>query len=108
MRKRPRLTLPVTDDAMKQLLYTKYSDWAYEEEYRGFFRLDTRDASGRYFYDFDEKVRLCEVLAGPICATPKAVIDAGLKDYADPIRVVKTRLAFKTFRVVENKRGFRR
>jgi hypothetical protein len=106
---RPALQLPATQETMEQLLYTKYRDWSYEEELRGWFRLEERDAStGHYFYRFDEKVQLREVIAGPLCGTPKATIDAALKGYEDHIRIVKARLAFTTFQIIENQPGFRR
>ena len=105
--KRTPLPLPPTQDAMKQLLFTKYRDWSYEEELRGWFRLEERDPTGHYFYSFDEKVQLREVIAGPLCDTPKVTIDAALKGY-DRLCVLKARLAFTTFQVVENRRGFRR
>lgn len=105
---RTPLSLPLTQDRMKQLLFTKYRDWGYEEEFRAWFPLDTRDASGHCFYDFDDKVQLREVLAGPLCDTRRETIDAALKSYVGQIFVAKTRLAFRTFRVVKNPRGFRR
>lgn len=109
VKRRTDLQLPPTEEAMKQLLFTKYRDWSYEEELRGWFGLENRDAStGHYFYDFDEKVRLREVIAGPLCDTRRAVIDAALKGYEDRICPIKARLAFTTFSVIENKRGFRR
>ena len=109
VRERPSLRLPPTLETINELLYTKYCDWSYEEELRCWFSLDERDAStGHYFYSFDEKVRLREVIAGPLCDTPKGTIDAALKGYEADIRVVKARLAFKTFQIVENRRGFRR
>lgn len=103
------LQLPLSPTNAKQLLFTKYRDWRYEEELRGWVRLKQRDAStGLYFYSFDERVQLREVVAGPSCATPKAIIEAAVKGYKDRILLMKARLAFKTFRVVKDKRGFRR
>ncbi|SRR5712692_2659554 len=107
VRKRTPLKTPPTPDTAQQLLFTKYLDWKYEEEWRGWFTLDEVDpATGFYFYPFGEKLQLREVIAGPLCDTPKAAIDAALKGYAD-IEVIKARLAFNTFQVVKNKLGFR-
>jgi|SRR6267143_3161473 len=105
---RPNLQIPPTKESMDELLFTKYRDWQYEEEWRNWFGLDERDASGHYFYPFDDMVRLCEVIAGPLCDTPKARIDKALRGCNDHIQVIKARLAFRTFRVVENRQGFRR
>ena len=76
---------------------------------RGWFRLEERDAStGHYFYSFDEKVQLREIIAGPLCDASRATIDAALKGYEDHVRVVKARLAFTTFQIIENQQGCRR
>jgi hypothetical protein len=107
--KRTALQLPATQETMEQLLYTKYRDWSYEEELRAWFRFEERDAStGHYFYNFGTKLQLREVIAGPLCVTPKATIVAELRGHEDHIRVVKARLAFTTFQIVENRQGFRK
>jgi len=106
---RPDLQIPPTEETAQHLLFTKYCDWSYEEEVRGWFRLETRDPStGFYFYNFDEKVQLSEIIAGPLCDTSRTDIDAALEGNQGHIRVIKARLAFNTFRVVENRQGFRR
>ena len=105
--KRTPLQIPPTEETMHQLLFTKHRDWSYEDEWRGWFRLDECDAStGHYFYAIDDKISLREVIAGPLCETPKAIIDSALRGYAGHIRPIKARLAFTTFEVVKNKQGF--
>ena len=90
-----------------QLLYTKFLDWQYEEEWRNWIQIDEPDpTTGIYFYTFDSYVQLREVIIGPLCEVPKAKVKNALGDYEDKISVVKARLAFKTFRVVKNLRGF--
>ena len=104
---RPILRIPPNLEDAKQLLFTKYRGWKYEEEWRSWIRLDERDPlTGFYFYPFDEIVTLNEVIAGPLCETPRAIIDGALKGYTDKVNVIKARLAFKTFRVVRNRTGF--
>lgn len=104
--RRPYLQLPLTEEAASQLLYTKYRDWSYEEEFRLWFRLDTRDpATGLYFYDLDDRVKLREVIVGPLCQASKAEIEAVIVER--DVRLIKARLAFNSFRIVENLRGFR-
>jgi len=105
---RTPISFPPTPELAQQLLFTKYRDWKYEEEWRGWFSLDEQDSTGLYFYSFNDKVQLREVIAGPLCDTAKAKIDAALKGYKDHIHIIKARLAFTKFRVVENKQGFRR
>ena len=106
---RQALRAPATEETMEGLLYTKYVDWSYERELRAWLRLEERDAStGLYFYGFDQKVRLREVIVGPLCDIPRATIDSALNGYEGNVRVIKARLAFKTFQVVRNRQGFRR
>ena len=104
---RPTLPIPPNETDVNQLLFYKYRGWRYEEEWRGWIRVDDRDDStGLYFYPFDGSVQLREVIAGPLCDLARARIEAALKGYRDPIRIIKARLAFRTFRVVANLRGF--
>jgi Protein of unknown function (DUF2971) len=105
VRERTSLPIPPTFDAMDKLLFTKYSDWSYEKEWRGWFQFDERDASGHYFFSFDEKVKLREVIGGPLCTVSKDTLDAAAANY-EGISVIKARLAFRTFQIVENQRGF--
>lgn len=106
---RKNLQIPVTLETVNELLFSKYRDWKYEEEWRSWFRLEERDTStGHYFYGFDERIQLREVIAGPLSDTLKSTIEAALKGYKEHIRVIKARLAFKSFQVVENQQGFRR
>lgn len=105
--RRPPLGHPLTADMTDQLLYTKYRDWRYERELRGWFTLEERDpVSGLYFYDFDNRVQLRQVIVGPLCDVPKPRIQVALEGYTAKVRILKARLAFNTFRVVENLRGF--
>jgi Protein of unknown function (DUF2971) len=102
---RSNLKLPLTKETTDELLFTKYRDWHYEEELRNWFKLDERE-DGHYFYPFDGFVQLREVIAGPLCIIPRDRIEAALKGYPERISVIKARLAFRTFRVVENLQGF--
>ena len=104
---RPTLPIPPKLEDAQKLLFVKYRDWTYEEEWRGWIRLDERDKqTGFYFYPFDGIVQLREVIAGPLCVVSEAKINGVLRDYKDKISVIKARLAFKTFRVVKNRKGF--
>jgi hypothetical protein len=105
--KRPLLKIPPTQEDTDRLLFSKFADWKYEEEFRNWFHIDERDAAtGFYFYPFDKFVRLREVIAGPLCDVPAARIREALKGYKDKIRIIKARLAFRSFRVVKNRKGF--
>jgi hypothetical protein len=102
------LRLPLTEETMKPLLYTKFAGWRYEEEWRAWLRLEERDpSSGNHcFRDFDENIRLREVIVGSLYGGSKDTIERVLQHCAHQIRIVKARLAFKSFEVVEDRRGF--
>jgi len=106
LEERSDLTMPPTKESADELLFSKYHDWQYEEELRNWFKLDERE-DGHYFYPFDDFVQLREVIIGPLCATQKEDIENALKTYQDTVTITKARLAFRTFRVVENLQGFR-
>jgi len=105
VKERPALKMPPSKESADELLFTKYRDWKYEEELRNWFQFDKRE-NGHYFYPFDGSVQLREVIAGPLCTESKDRIKNALTDYAEEVSVTKARLAFKTFRVVENLQGF--
>jgi len=90
-----------------RLLSTKYQGWSYENEVRSFLSLDEEDEeNGLYFADFGDGIKLNEVLAGPGCKVKRKEIMDRLSGYSK-VRVIKTRLAFTSFAVVEDKKGFR-
>jgi hypothetical protein len=107
VRERPTLRIPPTRKSVDEILFTKYHDWKYEEEWRNWFKLDDRE-DGHYFYYFEaeEFVRLREIIAGPLCETSKAEIENAANGYSGHVNILKARLAFKTFHVVKNLKGF--
>jgi hypothetical protein len=104
---RPTLKIPPTTEDADQLLFTKFKDWQYEEEWRNWFLLEEREGP-HYFYPFDGFVQLREVIVGPLCEVQKPRIRQALTRHSGPIAIIKARLAFKTFQVVRNRQAFRR
>lgn len=88
-------------DLVDALRCTKYKHWEYESEVRVFVDLqDQSSESGSYFYPFGRKLRLREVILGPLCEIPVASA-RNLVGAIYPGAVVrKARLAFKWFQVV--------
>ncbi len=87
------------------MLFTKFDNWAYEQEIRAWANLDDED-HGHYYKDFDESFRLAEVIVGPRCKTSRqAVLDA-LSPLDSEARLIKARAGFKRFEIVEDERGF--
>ena len=94
---------------MEKLLWTKYLDWKYEEEVRAYASLEEKDAStGLYYLEFGEKLKLSEIIAGPLCSIEtKMKIQEAIGRYSDTVEVVQARLAYQSFKVVPDQRGFR-
>lgn len=90
---------------VNKLLKTKYIHWKYEEERRVYVELDesTKD-NGQFFYPFDDKIQLKEVIIGPSCEISVNEIESMkiIKDKS--IRVIKARLGFNNFEVVIDQR----
>jgi len=94
----------VTRKFFDKLMSTKFAHWSYEEEVRLFIKLDKISfESGMYFYDYDSDIMLFEVILGPNCRYPIGKIRklVNLLHDIPPESVKKSRLADKTFRVIE-------
>lgn len=90
---------------MLALISTKSSHWRYEDEVRCFVALETADPeSGYYFADFSEALVLREVIVGHNSIISRADLDRALGDLAPGVTTRKARLAFRSFRVVSQRR----
>ena len=83
---------------------TKYVHWSYEREVRLFINLQGSDPSKLNFREFDEGLKLAEVILGPRCVISPAHMILFLDDLAETVDVYKARLAFNSFRVVRQRR----
>jgi hypothetical protein len=105
VRRRPTFSKPDIP-TLHLLLYTKHEDWRYEQECRIFTRLDDQDPTTRlYFGKFNRKLVLQEVITGALCTTAKEEIAQALR--GKNVAITKGRLAFNTFNIVKDQRGFR-
>lgn len=94
----------LTQQYMKQMLTTKFRDWAYEDEVRVYVGLDHSTAEGGlYFAEFSEKLQLREIILGARCEVPIAKARELASLFSYKVHVVKARLAFTKFSVVENR-----
>lgn len=112
VRKRPfpDLTALAGDDStamavMIKILTTKFSHWRYEDEVRLFVSLEDSDSSGLYFKPFDADLRLREVIVGAASTQSRRDVSDAVGGYVSDVTVRKARLAFRTFRVVEQRRA---
>lgn len=92
------------DAVVNSLLLTKYVGWQYEDEVRMVLPLDPKSAeSGNYYCSFSENLALREVILGPRCELPIRKIRELVSAFVPEVYVVKARIAFTKFKVVENK-----
>jgi hypothetical protein len=90
------------------LICTKFKDWVYEEEVRLTLQLDHDSVeAGMYFEPFSLKLQLREVVLGPKCELPTKRIRKLVADYNPTVTVIKSRIAFTRFEVLENKTATR-
>ena len=108
---KPRAGL--SNEDFEKILYTKFQDWQYEEEWRLGTDLTSPEPSPDnpnkllYFLDFSSQFQLREVIVGLRSNVTEAQLKTALQDgQHDNVKVIKARLAFNTFRVVRNKLGF--
>jgi hypothetical protein len=93
---------------MNLMLWTKFINWAYEEEIRIWATLQEHE-DGIYYKNFGDDLRLVEVIAGAECTVPEEAFERALRSINQPsIKPMKARAGFARFEVVKNERGFER
>jgi len=99
-------TASISKALQVQLLRTKASYWQYEQELRRLIELSgVHREQGLYFCLFDADMELVEVILGPLSELPLWSV-AELVGFTNPQAVVfKSRLAFRSFRVVPDGRS---
>jgi hypothetical protein len=91
-------------DLARRFLFTKYSHWRYEDEVRCFVTLQDKDPStGLYFAEFSDSLRLRQVIVGAESTVTRQELRNALGDLTETVDVFKTRLAFRSFRVVRQR-----
>lgn len=99
----------LTASNINRLQRTKFKDWKYEDEMRYFVYLEEVDAEGGlYFQQFNNDITLREVILGPRCNLPISGIRALVKQFKPAVTVVKARIAYRSFNVVEHRDATRR
>jgi Protein of unknown function (DUF2971) len=93
------------EEFVQKILSTKFSHWRYEKEMRMFFRLDpATEEKGLYFADFSSELRVSEVIVGSLSSLTRDRLAAALGSDQSHVRCRKARLAFKSFKVVEQRK----
>lgn len=87
---------------VKRLLFTKFSHWQYEQEYRAFANLDTR-VDGHYFMDFSTNLELKRVIVGDQSTVSRQDVADAIRGLEPGVEAFKARAAFRSFEVVRNR-----
>jgi len=86
-----------------QLLYTKFTHWSYEDEYRLFTEKANREEDGNYYLNFSSNLQLRKVLVGDRCPCTRLTLTDALGPSAAEVEVFKVRPSFQEFRMVKQK-----
>jgi hypothetical protein len=93
-----------SDDEIQNLWFTKYEQWAYEEEIRVVLsKPEFYYDKGKYCYDLGSDIKLKGCILGPLCNISISKIEKNLPKDME-ITVTKSRLAFRSFNVVKQQR----
>jgi hypothetical protein len=77
-----------------------------ESELRLFTALNDKDAdTGLFFAEFADRLRLKEVIVGPLSKVTRADVEEALGDLGKKVTIFKARLAFKTYRVTRQRKN---
>ena len=89
----------------EQWLFTKFDGWKYENEVRVFTSRDDQE-DGHYFVRFDDNnLRLREVILGHHCCIERGSILELLAAYEEEPTVIRARLSYTSFEMVEDQNG---
>ena len=95
--------MSVRVSATQDYLGTKYKHWVYENEMRLWVDLKDKDcATGHYFFDFSDSLKLTSVIVGAESKISRKIISASVKKHHPHVEYFKVRAAFNSFRVVRN------
>jgi hypothetical protein len=87
---------------VERLLYTKFSHWRYEQEYRAFVNLET-SVGDHYYMGFSRDLRLKRVIVGDQSAISRRDVTDAIQGSESEVEVFRARAAFRTFEVVRNR-----
>ncbi len=91
---------------LDRLEWCKYEGWSYEEEVRvGASRAEIDEETGMYFVNFDEHLKLKEVIAGARFPMSKRPIEDALSGYED-VKIAKAVASPERFEIIIDERGF--
>jgi hypothetical protein len=91
----------ITSDLEDLLIYTKFSSWSYEREFRMVVDLDqTTKEGGLHFVNFDKNIELKEFIIGSTCDMNLKKTRAIVNNAHNGVYTYQARLAYKAFRII--------
>lgn len=108
--RRTRLPTPlgraIVGSDIDDLVFTKYTAWRYESEYRCGCDLEASIKENDLFFEpFSDDLKLAEIIIGCDSTVTRAEIDAVLGPRRTTVDAFKARAAFGTFSVVKNRKS---
>lgn len=98
------LEAAIDDEVIKQVVTTKFQDWAYEHEWRLLTKLEHRDEdTGFYYVEFSPDFELREIIAGARCERSLSDLRKQVFGNTASIKMTKARAAFGTFSMVRQR-----
>jgi hypothetical protein len=95
----------VTVDMLERVITTKYAQWAYEEEWRLFSKLEEQDPENGYFYlPFGLNLALREIIVGARCEKSVGSFRKLLGEVEQSVTIIKARPAFESFSMIRQLR----
>jgi len=92
-------------ELLLKVLTTKFTQWAYEQEWRLLSKLEERDPDNGFFYiPFGPALSLREIIVGTRCKKPIGSFKKLLTHIEEPVTIIKARAAFESFSMVKQKR----
>ncbi|AUZ56598.1 DUF2971 domain-containing protein [Stenotrophomonas acidaminiphila] len=95
----------VKQQIIDQLLYTKFSHWSYEDEYRLFISKTSPDPDGNFYANFSDDLKLQKILVGACSTLTRSDLNSALGSLVNDVESFKVRLAFRDFRIVKQRKA---
>ena len=92
-------------DLLEKVVTTKYVQWAYEEEWRLFAKLEEPDpTNGEYYVNFGPDLALRQIVVGARCPKSVGSFKKLVGDVEQSVEIIKARPAFESFTMVRQKK----
>ena len=94
---------------IKEMIFTKYSHWSYENEYRFCLELNEEidglyHSNGLIFCEFSDNLKLKEVIVGSHSHVTRAIVEKSLGDLASSLQIFKVREDYREYAMVRDEK----